>query len=237
MKISGGENSKAGGKGGGKNDRGEKNGSQSARPVVKCTHCGKKGHEVDVCRSKAKKAQAKIAKGEEDDDGPSLFMARVVAIDTEDVSKPSGSEPVHQLPPPVELVEAKVLAKLDDGGDHDDTVWYLDSGATNHMCGARSAFSHLDTNVMGTVSFGDGSVAKIEGRGTILFAGKDGSHRPLTGVYFIPRLTSNIISLGQLDEAGCDIRIRHGLLKIHDDNRRLVAKVPRTSSRLYILNL
>jgi hypothetical protein len=56
-------------------------------------------------------------------------------------------------------------------------------------------------------------------------------------VYFIPRLTSNIISLGQLDEAGCDIRIRHGLLKIHDDHRRLVAKVPRTSSRLYILRL
>jgi hypothetical protein len=71
----------------------------------------------------------------------------------------------------------------------------------------------------------------------ILFTGKDGSHRPLTGVYFIPRLTSNIISLGQLDEARCDIRIHHGLLKIHDDHRRLVAKVPRTSSRLYILRL
>jgi hypothetical protein len=56
-------------------------------------------------------------------------------------------------------------------------------------------------------------------------------------VYFIPGLTSNIISLGQLDEAGCDIRIHHGLLKIHDDHRRLVAKVPRTSSRLYILRL
>jgi hypothetical protein len=163
MKISGGENSKSGGKGGGKNNRGGKSGSKSARPVVKCTYCGKKGHEADVCRSKAKKAQAKIAKGEEDDDGLSLFMACVVASDTEDVPKLPGSEPVHQPPPPVELIEAKVLAKLDDGGDHDDIVWYMDSGATNHMCGTRSTFSHLDTNVMGTVSFGDGSVAKIEG--------------------------------------------------------------------------
>jgi transposase InsO family protein len=164
-------------------------------------------------------------------------MARVVAIDTDTIPKPPGSEPVDQPPPPVEIVEAKVLAELDDSGEHDDTVWYLDSGATNHMCGERSAFSNLDSNIKGTVSFGDGSVAKIEGRGTILFASKDGSHRPLTGVYFIPRLTNNIISLGQLDEAGCDICICHGLLKIHDDNRRLLVKVPRTSSRLYILKL
>jgi hypothetical protein len=71
----------------------------------------------------------------------------------------------------------------------------------------------------------------------ILFAGKDGSHRLLMGVYFIPRLTSNIISLGQLDEARCDICIHHDLLKIHDDNRHLVAKVSCTSSRLYILTL
>jgi hypothetical protein len=249
MKISGGENSKAGEQGGGKNNRGGKTGSKSARPVVKCSYCGKKGHEADVYRSKARKAQAKITKGEEDDDGPSLFMAHVVAIDTDAIPKPSGSEPVDQPPPPVEIVEANVLAELDDGGEHDDTVWYLDSGATNHMCGERSAFSNLDSNIKGTISFGDGSVAKIEGHGTILFAGKDGSHRPLTGVYFIPRLTSNIISLGQLDEAGCDIRIRHGLLKIHDDRdtRRwsrlrqdgvcgcseqiMVANSPRSSSR------
>jgi hypothetical protein len=30
----------------------------------------------------------------------------------------------------------------------------------------------------------------------ILFAGKDGLHSLLTGIYFMPWLTSNIISLG-----------------------------------------
>jgi hypothetical protein len=164
-------------------------------------------------------------------------MAYVIAIDTEDVPKPPGSELVHRPPPPVELIEAKVLVKFDDDGDHDDTFWYLDSGDTNYMFGARSTFSNLGTNIKGTVSFGDGSVAKIEGRMTILFADKDGSHRPFTGVYFIPRLTSNIISLGQLDEAGSNIHIHHGLLNIHDGNCHLVAKVSRTLSQLYILKL
>ena len=39
-------------------------------------------------------------------------------------------------------------------------------------------------------------------RGTILFVGKGGEHRKLTGVYFISRLKANLVSLGQLDEAG-----------------------------------
>jgi len=48
----------------------------------------------------------------------------------------------------------------------------------------------------------DSSIVKIEGRGTILFACKNGEHRTLTNTYFIPRLTTNIISVGQLDEVG-----------------------------------
>ena len=53
------------------------------------------------------------------------------------------------------------------------------------------------------MKFGDDSVVvKIEGRGTILFVDKGGKHRKLTNVYFISRLKANLVSLGQLDEAG-----------------------------------
>ena len=66
------------------------------------------------------------------------------------------------------------------------------------MTGSRSTFS----------------IVEIEGRGTILFVGKGGEHRKLTSVYFIPRLKANLVSLSQLDEAGCHISIERGLLKI-----------------------
>ena len=85
------------------------------------------------------------------------------------------------------------------------------------MTGARSAFSELDSGIRGMVKFGDGSVVKIEGRGTILFVSKGGEHRKLTDVYFIPRLKANLVSLGQLDETGCFISIERGLLKICDN--------------------
>ena len=68
------------------------------------------------------------------------------------------------------------------------------------MTGAKSAFSELDSGIRGTVKFGDGSVVEIEGRDTILFLNKGGEHHKLTGVYFIPRLKANLVSLGQLDE-------------------------------------
>ena len=64
------------------------------------------------------------------------------------------------------------------------------------MTGALSAFSELDTGICVTVKFGDGSVVDIKGRGTVLYKCRNGEHRALGGVYHIPHLTANIVSLG-----------------------------------------
>ena len=118
-----------------------------------------------------------------------------------------------------------------------DTVWFLDSGASNHMCGRREFFSELDTSVHGFVKLGDDSSVEIQGHGTIVFTGKSGEHLTLTEVYYIPRLCSSIVSLGQLDEIGYDTHNRHGELRLRDPDGRLLARVPRSRGRLYILHL
>ena len=105
------------------------------------------------------------------------------------------------------------------------------------MTGAKSAFSELDSGIQGTVKFSDGSIVEIEGHSTIPFVGKGGNHHKLTGVYFIPRLKANIVSLGQLDKAGCHISIKCRLLRIRDDRRRLLTQVRCTANRFYILKL
>lgn len=71
----------------------------------------------------------------------------------------------------------------------------------------------------------------------MLFACANGEHRALTNVYHIPRLHSSIISLGQLDENGCQIAIHGGYLKLHDRQQRLLVKVPRAPNRLYPVTL
>lgn len=84
------------------------------------------------------------------------------------------------------------------------------------MTGSRSAFAELDTAVTGTVKFGDGSVVHIEGHGTVLFSCRSREHRGITGIYYIPWLTANIVSLGQLDHSGSKVLIDHDVLRVWD---------------------
>lgn len=136
------------------------------------------------------------------------------------------------------LHEEKINPNLVDGEalSH-DVVWYLDTGASNHMTGSRSQFSELDEAVTGTVKFEDGSFVQIHGKGTVLFKGLRGEHRVLSGVYYIPKLCSSIVSLGQLDENGYMSVIDRGYSRVYDRNKNLLAKVERGRNRLYMLNL
>lgn len=56
-------------------------------------------------------------------------------------------------------------------------------------------------------------------------------------MYFIPRLTTNIVRLGQLDERGCAVSIDSGILRIRDEQQRLLARVKRSANRLYTLRV
>jgi hypothetical protein len=51
------------------------------------------------------------------------------------------------------------------------------------------------------------------------------------------RLKTSILSIGQLDENGCRISIHHGVLRIFNQGNQLLAKVNRSASRLYYLEL
>jgi hypothetical protein len=80
-------------------------------------------------------------------------------------------------------------------------------------------------------------VINIEGCGTILFQCKNGEHKALANTYFIPRLNANIISVGQLDENGFKIQIEDGVMRVHDEDRCLLAKIHRSAGRLYVLDI
>jgi hypothetical protein len=134
----------------------------------------------------------------------------------------------------LDLHEPKASAFLDIGSG---VSWYLDSGATHHMTGRRELFTDLDTTARGTVRFGDELKVEIHGVGSIIFEAKNGEHRVLHGVYYIPALRNSIMSLGQLDEGGSKVVIDHGVLRIWDQHKRLLVKVRRCANKLYILHI
>lgn len=139
---------------------------------------------------------------------------------------------VHGTSQVVHLSEEKVIHVICPEG-----VWVLDTGASNHMTGTKSTLSHLDESVSGSVRFGDGSTVEICGLGSVVVQGKHNQHKVLTSFYYIPKLKSNIVSLGQLEEAGCDIRLFNGKLSVLDPERNLLISAPRTGNRLYTLKL
>ena len=152
------------------------------------------------------------------------------AEDTANSSTPTQGEQVF-------LNEERAHVELRKSESDTDTAWYLDTGASNHMTGEASVFAELNKKVSGTVRFGDGSLVDICGRGTVMFAMDGGRHRALTNVYWIPRIKTNIISIGQLDEIGCPTHVENGVMIIRDRQKKLIAKAPRMRNRLYMVHL
>jgi hypothetical protein len=105
------------------------------------------GHWTCECCSKPKKEQAHVA---QDDEEALLLLTSATLIRPEVIS--SRAE--------VEIHEGKVFTHLDEEKERDAGTWVLDIGVTNHISGCQVAFTKIDTTVLGTVHFGDDSVAQ-----------------------------------------------------------------------------
>ena len=81
-------------------------------------------------------------------------------------------------------------------------MWYLDKGASSHMTSKRSYFHSFDENQQGVIRFGDESLVRFEGKGSLFLNYLDGEEIKLEGVVFVPSLRVNILSLGKLDKDG-----------------------------------
>jgi hypothetical protein len=189
-------------------DRAQAKGGGDTPPRRKgeCRYCGIKGHWAKECRKRERDRREKghkahIAQAEEA--SPAMLLTTSVT----DVGAHSVTDAGTQY---VFLNEERVVPIPTNG-----RRWFLDSRASNHMTGCREMVMQLDEKVRGTVKFGDGSLVEIHGRGVVLFSCRSGEHCAFTNVYFIPKLRTNIISLGQLDEAGWSV-IGHGELKLYD---------------------
>jgi hypothetical protein len=170
------------------------------------------------------------AKGDISKSPVSMMGSTLVLKKGDTRSSPVSLSPVH-------LVEEKLFTHFNDEVKMESRRWVLDCGALNHMMGIREVFIEIDTNVCDTVRFGDGSMVQIERIGTILFVCKNGEHMILAGVYLIPKLTTNIVSLGQLDGLGFEVLIKFGVMWVHDESHRLLAKVQCSSNWLYVLTM
>jgi hypothetical protein len=168
-----------------------------------CHNCGKLGHWArDYRQSRCGQANITLVEVEEE----ALLLAHT-SIELS-LAALAATALLH-------LDESKARAFLGDGSSKDMIEgWCLDTGTTHHMTGRRDFFTELDFSVRGSVKFGDASCVEIKGAGSIVFTAASGEHRLLTRVYYIPALRNSIISLGQLDENGSRVEVKHGVMRI-----------------------
>jgi len=98
-------------------------------------------------------------------------------------------------------------------------TWYLDTGCTNHMYGQKELFVDLDDSFRTKVKFGDGRFVPVTGKGRILITLKNGAHKYIYDVFYVPDMKSNLLSMGQLVEKGYEMHIVENKLSIFDKKK------------------
>jgi hypothetical protein len=96
-----------------------------------------------------------------------------------------------------------------------DIIWYLDTGASNHMTDHKHLFAEM-TELEGSVSFEDASKVEVKGKEIMKFLQKNGRFGMIEDVYFISEMKSTILSVGQLMEKGFEIFMKNQTLHLKD---------------------
>jgi len=73
-----------------------------------------------------------------------------------------------------ETNEGFLLMAQNEVNNNNDTLWYLDSGTSNHMSGHMYLFKEMQKIEDGYVSFGDASKVEVKGRDRVCYLQKDG---------------------------------------------------------------
>ena len=76
----------------------------------------------------------------------------------------------------------------------DTCLWYLNSGCSRHMTGDRSLFKVFESKKGGNVTFGDGSISQIKGKGIISLPGLP----DIANVLYVEGLKVNLLSISQI---------------------------------------
>ena len=196
-----------------KNDKEEEERKPFDKSKVKCYNCQKMGHFADECYSdtkkKGKEERANVT--EETEEESALVMV---------ISDECGELLLQGMKDP-----------------HNDHMWYLDTGASNHMTSKKEFLHNINDNMKGKVRFGDGSTIPYEGKGDISVTLKNGEILLIQNVLYLPYLKTNILSLGKFDDQGCKTSLSNGFLTIYDRVGRLLTKTKKTSGNMYKMKI
>ena len=113
-------------------------------------------------------------------------------------------------------------------------IWFLDSGCSNHMTGDKTWFVEFDESFKHSVRLGNSTRMAVQGKGSVRFE-VQGITQTVSDVYYVPNLSNNLLSIGQLQEKRLVIIIKEGTCRIYHHQRGLIVDTPMTMNRMFMV--
>lgn len=114
--------------------------------------------------------------------------------------------------------------------------WYIDSGASSHICKDESLISNLNPSIKEEITVANGEILKSEGRGdTQVCVNVNNNARiiPINDVMFVPKAESNLLSVKRLTAKGFKVCFEGEICEISRNNS--VVAIGELDSMLYKL--
>jgi len=121
------------------------------------------------------------------------------------------------------MAHAKIQHTKDNG------IWFLDSGCSNHMTENKSWFIELDEDFRHTVRLGNNTALPVLGKGHVKFE-VEGLTQIVSEVYYVPDLTNNLLSIGQLQEKNLVITFKAGICRIYHPQKGKIIETKMTTN-------
>ncbi|XP_019442233.1 PREDICTED: uncharacterized protein LOC109346948 [Lupinus angustifolius] len=130
-----------------------------------------------------------------------------------------------------------LLMTTTKNSEEDGDFWYLDTGCSNHMTGKKGWFTTLDESTKSQVKFADHSAVSAEGIGKVMIKRRDGKSAYISNVLYVPKMKSNLLSLGQLLEKGYTMEMKDGMMKVFDKYKHNILKAPILANRTFKIGI
>ena len=116
-----------------------------------------------------------------------------------------------------------------------EDMWFLDLGCSNHMCGKKEYFLGFDGSFRDSMKLGNNSSMVVTGKGNVRLQ-VNGIIQIITGVFYVPELKNNLLSIGKLQVKGLIILFQKGTCKVFHPERGLIMETKMSSNRMSVLH-
>lgn len=160
----------------------KKSGNDQKKFTGNCYFCGKKGHRQSDCRFKKKK---------EENNSNNANMVK---------------EKFEEICAMVSEMQIGMITELNMAAATKSFDWWLDSGATIHVCNDRTLFSTYAEEKDGqSVLMGNHDAIKVVGKGSVELQFTSGKKLLLKNVFHVPEIRKNLVSASLLCKNGLKV--------------------------------